>query len=159
MFYQWLNRVTCVFCLCAAAPFHSKHTHYIFMFQKVLNETFWIIFFQTVPFSAQRISFRTCPTKRSTPSPTRGKASMKDCGRLRTTPKLSSLHPRYIFLLSVSSIDIFQYLSSRRWLQASTDGTSDPAISPSLTVLLSLVFTFILAIKVCIKWPAKVFLY
>ncbi|XP_056892443.1 PC4 and SFRS1 interacting protein 1a isoform X2 [Takifugu flavidus] len=43
-------------------------------------------------FLAQKTSFRIRPTKRSTPSPTNAKASMKGCGRSRTTRKWSLLH-------------------------------------------------------------------
>lgn len=66
-----------------------------------------IIFFLTEHFLAQKISFHTYLTKRSTLSPTRGKDLMKDCGRLKTTQKLSSQHLRYVFLLFFSTKDIF----------------------------------------------------
>lgn len=54
------------------------------------------VFLQTVHFSALKTSSLTCPIKRSMPSPTRGKDSMRDCGRLKTTQKWSSPHQRYL---------------------------------------------------------------
>lgn len=99
---RWLNRVTCLLL------HHAANKRSIFNGSESIKWTN-VIFFQTAHFLARKISSRTSPTKRSTPSPTRGKASTKDCGRLRTTQKLSSLHPRYVFLLRVSS------KPSRRW--------------------------------------------
>ena len=62
-----------------------------------------MIFPPPEPSSARKTSSPTSSTKRSTPSPTRGKASTKDCGRSRTTPKLSSPRPRFVCLLFVST--------------------------------------------------------
>lgn len=72
--------------------------------------------FSAVHFLAPKTFFHTSLTKRSMPSLTREKDSMKDCGRLRTTQKWSLLHPRYILLFSFLFCllqNLSQYLSCR----------------------------------------------